>query len=399
METKTPLVNCEKELFEYQNMMKKLLVPVLITSKKTRLIVYANEYASEQYETTLEQLIGSHIDLVYTDKKQRDKILNSFNEKGIVDSLEMNFKTFKGNTFTGLLSLIDITYNNEECFFGLVKDITLQKKQQEELKKLNSELDEYKNHLEQLVEIEVAKREESEKIVMQQAKHAAMGEMIDAVAHQWKQPISIMSLQVQMLKYQYEDKELDKKALEEFSRKFNIQKELMLETLHEFRNFLRPNKNIQNFSIKNCVKSVSLLLKDELNSNQIEMIQKINDDFEICSVENEFKHTLINIFNNSKDAFKAKEKQYDKAITVYTIVNENEKKLIIEDNAGGIPSEIINDIFKANVTSKETSGGTGIGLYMTQQILEKYNIFISCENIEGGARFIFDFEKNDLILE
>lgn len=386
-----------EKLSQYLNMMEKLLVPVLITSKKTRTIVYANKYACEQYETTLDKLINSNIDLLYTDEKQKDKILNSFNEIGRVESLEMEFKTHKGNIFTGLLSLIEITYNDDLCYFGHVKDISLQKKQQNELEKLNKELDQYKNELEKLVEIEVKKRQESEKIIMRQANHVAMGEMIDAVAHQWKQPITIMSLQVEDLIESYKYNELDINVLEEFRQKFNMQKNLMIDTLQEFRDFLRPNKDIKDFSINGCVKSVSLLLKDELLSNQIFLINEIEKDFNVKSVENEFKHTIINLINNSKDAFKEKIDEEIRKITIYTISNKSEKKLIVEDNAGGIPLHIIDDIFNANVTSKESSGGTGIGLYMTKQILDKYNISISCENIDSGARFIIDLSQNNLI--
>ncbi len=270
----------------------------------------------------------------------------------------------------------------------LEKIISQSDKQQFIMMQLNEELDEHKNHLEQKVAQEIQKRKEKEKMLMQQAKLAAMGEMMDAVAHQWKQPISIMSMQVEMLGYDFEDKLVDAPYIHDFQEQVNIQIEHMVSTLNEFRTFFRPATDAEEFSVAKMIEKVLLLTKDEFIKNSIEIIVHIHEDFRLYGVENEFKHLIINIINNAKDAFIENEcTQREIRIDVFT--QERHKIIEISDNAGGIPEEIIADIFKANVTTKGDSNGTGIGLYMSSQIAQKHNGELSVENIQGGAKFRF----------
>ncbi len=256
--------------------------------------------------------------------------------------------------------------------------------------KEDHELFEYRKELEKKVEEELEKRLDSERKLVQQSKLAAMGEMMDAVAHQWKQPINTMSMQVDMLQYLYEDGDLDLKEIKAFQVKFNKQKDHILSTLQGFRDFFRPNKSKERFYIKHCIDSVLLLVKDEFVKNRIEFVLDIKDDFEIDAIENEFKHTILNIINNSKDAFNENDIS-NRRIMIRAIKCKKKNILMIQDNAGGIPKDIIDDIFKANVTSKTEGRGTGIGLYMTDQIVQKAFGSIKVKNSikrdQKGAKF------------
>ena len=252
------------------------------------------------------------------------------------------------------------------------------------------ELYEYRNHLEKKVEEEISKRRENEKVLIQQSKLAAMGEMMDAVAHQWKQPLGVMSMRVDYLQYDYEDGLLDLNKINEFQVNFNSQKNHMLNTLSEFRSFFRPNKEIVPFNIKDCISAVLTLTKDEFLKNKIEIEVQIIDDYIIDGIENEFKHVILNIINNSKDAFNEHGIK-NRKIIIRAISDTTYNKLEIQDNASGIPEYIIDNIFKANVTSKTDGKGTGIGLYMTKQIVEKYNGTISVKNNKDGAIFTIIF--------
>lgn len=248
------------------------------------------------------------------------------------------------------------------------------------------ELNAYKKYLEEKVEEEIAKRTQQEKVLVQQSKLAAMGEMMDAVAHQWKQPLTIMSMQVEYLEYDYEDGLLDLAKIKEFQSNFNQQKNHMLETLQEFRSFFRPNKETVPFNIKNALNSILVLIHDEFINNQITIELLIDNDYTLNGIENEFKHVILNIINNAKDAFNENEIKMRKII-IKTFQNIDYNILTIEDNAGGIPEHIIDNIFHANVTSKPEGKGTGIGLYMSSQIIEKYQGTISVENSNNGAKF------------
>ena len=261
-------------------------------------------------------------------------------------------------------------------------------KQQLKLIKLNEELDEYKNHLELKVEEEIKKREEKEKMLLQQSKLAAMGEMMDAVAHQWKQPINIVNMQVDMINYDYEDGLINDEYIKEFQGKVSSQVKHMTSTLNEFRSFFRPSKEASNFNIKKMIEKVLLLVKDEFVKNRITITVNDNGNFNLDGVENEFKHLILNIINNSKDAFNDNNRD-DRKILINILEDETSKSIEIIDNAGGIPEHVIDDIFKANVTTKEEGKGTGIGLYMSSQIAEKHNGSLNVINIEDGAKFTF----------
>ena len=261
-------------------------------------------------------------------------------------------------------------------------------KQQLKLIKLNEELDEYKNHLELKVEEEIKKREEKEKMLLQQSKLAAMGEMMDAVAHQWKQPINIINMQVDMINYDYEDGLINDEYIKEFQGKVSSQVKHMTSTLNEFRSFFRPSKEASNFNIKKMIEKVLLLVKDEFVKNRIIITVNDNGNFNLDGVENEFKHLILNIINNSKDAFNDNNRD-DRKILINILEDETSKSIEIIDNAGGIPEHVIDDIFKANVTTKEEGKGTGIGLYMSSQIAEKHNGSLNVINIEDGAKFTF----------
>ena len=113
-----------------ESILSSVLLPMLITSKNTRKIVYANEFAEKQYETTMRELIGLDIDKLYTSEHQKENILKELNSEGKVTNFESKFKTLKENKFDALLSLVDIKYGGEDCYLGVASDITEQKKRE-----------------------------------------------------------------------------------------------------------------------------------------------------------------------------------------------------------------------------------------------------------------------------
>ena len=135
LENQVKVLNNEKN--DLENIFSTILCPILITSKDTREIVYANPYAQSQYEISEDELIGLPIDTFYTDDMQKHKILNAFKTKGMVRNLELHYKTYNNNTFAGLLSLMDIKFRGQDCFIGIVSDITSQQEKYNQLKEIN----------------------------------------------------------------------------------------------------------------------------------------------------------------------------------------------------------------------------------------------------------------------
>jgi len=265
---------------------------------------------------------------------------------------------------------------------------------QEELDKLNEDLAER-------IQIEVNLSKANHKRYEQQAKMAAMGEMMDAVAHQWKQPLSIIKLSTSEVQYMQDEGLITPSYIEEVNARIEKQVDHLVETIDEFRGFFRPKTNIELISIKTVIDSALLLVKDELIKNTID-IKFIGDKtIEAKIIPNEFKHAIINLVNNSKDAFNdgniCDESDFTLCHENRIIIFEFNKTidniiLKITDNAGGIPDTIIKNIFEVNVTSKEEGKGTGIGLYMTKNIIEKIGATIDVENVElinqNGKSFI-----------
>ncbi|MEA2091440.1 MAG: HAMP domain-containing sensor histidine kinase [Campylobacterota bacterium] len=223
-------------------------------------------------------------------------------------------------------------------------------------------------------------------MLRQQSKMAAMGEMMDAVAHQWKQPLNSLSMINDMLADDFKDGLVDEAYIEDLTQTTHTQIAHMVSTLNEFRTFFRPSKNNEDFFIDACINSVEVLMRDELIKNNINLNIDIKDNITIYGLINEFKHLFLNLISNSIDAFNEKEiKQRD--IYIRTYIDDDKNIIEFEDNALGIPAHVIADIFKPNITTKEDDKGTGIGLYMSSQIVKKHNGTINVQNTDSGALF------------
>lgn len=133
----TDITELEEIRKNIEMILSNIMLPVLITSQRSRVILYANEYASKQYEMTVDEIVGKNIDMVYTTVNQKDEILKEMNNKGYVENLEENYRTKSGNEFTALLSVKPINYNGEEAYIGMVVDITKQKEIEDEIRKIH----------------------------------------------------------------------------------------------------------------------------------------------------------------------------------------------------------------------------------------------------------------------
>ena len=166
----------------------------------------------------------------------------------------------------------------------------------------------------------------------------------------------------------------------------------MVSTLDEFRNFFRPNEKAQDFELLDVINSVLFLTKDEFLKHRITVNIERDDSITLHGSPNEFKHLILNLLSNAKDAFNDNEIE-NRVITMRLMHQDESDVLEVEDNAGGIPEKVIKDIFKANVTTKEKGKGTGIGLYMSTQIAQKHNATLSVHNQNNGACFVVKFKR------
>ena len=293
------------------------------------------------------------------------------------------------NNNNELLKLLDEAINSEELDRAAIQDILKQSKKRIKrfdiiLKQSDKQLSEQVHRLENEFDLRI----NHERTLAQQAKLAAMGEMMDAVAHQWKQPLNAISMLTDILVSEYSDGDVDEAYLEEYRATLWKQLDHLLNTLDEFRSFFRPDKAKEVFSLYKAINSVLLLIHDEFMGKAITFKMDGDESIELYGVENEFKHIVLNILNNAKDAFIENEIK-PRMIKISFYQKEGNNIMEICDNAGGIPDTVIANIFKANVTTKAEGKGTGIGLYMSSQIAEKMDARLEVHNKEAGACFTF----------
>ncbi len=228
--------------------------------------------------------------------------------------------------------------------------------------------------------------QKKDKMIEQQSRLAAMGEMMDAVAHQWKQPLNAISMVSELLKDDFQHGEVNQEYIDDLDSTIHLQIDHMVNTLNEFRNFLRPTTNDSFFYINDVIDTVKVLLKDELITQNININLNLDENIQLFGNQNEFKHLFINLINNSIDAFN-ENNIITRGISIRCYSEDGNIYIELEDNAGGIKEDIIQDIFKPNVTTKPEGKGTGIGLYMSSQIVKKNNGNINVHNTKNGAFF------------
>ena len=243
------------------------------------------------------------------------------------------------------------------------------------------------------IEIKKALEENTKQleILQYQNKMASMGEMIGAIAHQWRQPLTAISTSIQNLKYDFKDGHLlDETFIKEYIEKNKKTIKFMSKTIDDFRSFFRVDKEKVDFNIKETTQSVVDMQLAQLKYHNI-LLTIDGDEFIYSGFQSEYQQVILNIINNAKDAL------IENNIENPIIDIKLEKNIItIQDNAGGIPNDIINRIFEPYFTTKEQGKGTGMGLYMSKMIIDgNMGGELTVINNNIGAKFTIDFNKTD----
>ncbi|AYJ81059.1 hypothetical protein AN286_02765 [Aliarcobacter cryaerophilus ATCC 43158] len=240
------------------------------------------------------------------------------------------------------------------------------------------------------IEEELEKRILYEKEIMQKNRLASMGEMIDNIAHQWRQPLMKINAIVLNTDRSIELKKYDEKYLQDRLNDISQAVYHMSNTIDTFREFLNPHKSKESFeisqSIEKSFKVLNTLLKDvELNINKKEIY--------INAYESEFMQVVISILSNSIDIFKERNIE-KKDINIDIYEDDINYFISIKDNAGGIKEDIIDKIFEPYFTTKHKSGGTGMGLYISKLIMQtSFKGDIKVKNKDNGIDFILEIPK------
>ena len=229
-----------------------------------------------------------------------------------------------------------------------------------------------------------------------QNKHAAMGEMIGNIAHQWRQPLNALGLAIQKIRLYHDEDMLTDEILDKSVEKSNMLIQKMSTTIDNFRNFFKIDKLKKEFNIKVAMESTFGLIESTLKKHDIKLDKSdMQQNIEYLGYKNEFEQVLLNIMSNAKDALVQNNIQNPK-IKIKTTTTKNDIVIEIFDNAGGVPNDIINKIFEPYFTTKEQGKGIGIGLYMSKTIIEsKMDGKLSVKNNNDGACFTIQLTKEN----
>jgi CheY-like chemotaxis protein/nitrogen-specific signal transduction histidine kinase len=251
--------------------------------------------------------------------------------------------------------------------------------------------------LEHKVQEEVAKRMLQQELLVKQSRLAAMGEMMSAITHQWNQPLSSISASNDAIRMQSKIGTINEEDIEKFSGFIKDSVLFMRDTILDFKNYFNTKKIKKTFCVKEQVDAVMKILDIQLKHSNIEVNIEIDGNVNGYGVESEFKHVILNLIANAKDALNEKKAENKKIVINASSIDESYSQLIIKDNAGGIPENIINKIFDDHFTTKEDKG-TGIGLFMSKMIIEdEFKGEISVCNEDNGAKFIVKFPSKEII--
>lgn len=292
------------------------------------------------------------------------ELLNTPTQKPIEIKLKLKKTTY------ALLNVKQTNFNNQVCKIISLLDIT-------ELK--NKEI-----------------------LLQEQSKLASMGEMLSNIAHQWRQPLSIVSVAASSVTLKKEINQLDDDFLFDSMEKIVKTTEHLSNTIEVFKEFLKDDKEKTTFSISENIDKNLSIIESVLSDNKINIIKEY-EDIKITNYYNEFSQVIMNILTNAKDAFRVKNNDEEKIIKIK--IEQSDTKVIISilDNAGGIEESIINRVFEPYFTTKHSYHGTGLGLYMSHKIIKNSmngEISVSNEYFEykdnyyKGACFKIEFQRD-----
>ena len=277
----------------------------------------------------------------------------------------------------------------EIIFFSLALAERINLLRQQNIKTLSR----LNSRLQSEVHAKVSEIREKDELLMQKFRLATMGEMLENISHQWKQPLHKLSLVIQNYYFKHKLEGATPQELEDFNEQSSTLLSYMSNTIDDFRNFFNPQKEKENFSIRENIEKVLEILSSSLQEEGIKIDINIDLDYKVKGYANEFGQVLLNLFSNAKEAFSLNEIEGRK---IDIDVNAGEDNIVLNfcDNAGGMSKEVLPKIFDPYFTTKGFKEGSGIGLYMSKMIIENsMHGHFGVENTNNGAKFTITLPK------
>ncbi|MFZ2302961.1 MAG: PAS domain S-box protein [Gallionella sp.] len=340
--------------------------------------IWINKHMEEMFGYTADELLKKPMEMIHANDGQAGEIYGLLS-KGEVYEDERLMKKSSGDIFWCHQRGIAIDpSDSDKGSIWIMLDI-------DRLKKTETHLEIMNETLAQRVEEETRKSLEKERLLIQQGRNAAMGEMIGNIAHQWRQPLSTLGLLVQNIHADYQEKILSDSTLEKYVETAQMAVQRMSSTIDDFRDFFRPNRAKVCFLISQSIHEAIRFLDAMLRSNGIAIWLTEEPGLETIGHPSELSQVILNCMVNAKEALVTK-KTPQAYIAIELAKHDGFAAITIRDNAGGIPEDNLERVFDPYFTTKPS--GTGIGLYMSKTIVEKHmGGSITCRNAPEGAEF------------
>lgn len=376
-------INTLHNIFEFymqdiiKNIKKSMIIFIVLLSISILLFIYyaysvlKNKMDLDKFKNALD--ISDNI-IIITDEKHNIKYVNQGFEKTTGYTKEEVIGKKPSILNSGLLDKkffdnLKSTINNGEKWNGEFINrnkfgkITYEKTSITPIKNQHNKIVEFL-----AIKLDITKEKEYQNILTQQSKMVSMGELLENIAHQWRQPLSIISSLSSSMLIQFQYANPSKEELQTSFEKIFETTQKLSNTIDDLKNFFDKNEEIVAFEIGTTIEKAINLFNIKLEFNEVEVeFEKINNCI-LEGKESEFIQVILNILNNSFDAFKNKNIK-NKIIRINTNIEDNYLKIAISDNAGGTNSNILDKMFELYFTTKHKAIGTGIGLYMVYQII------------------------------
>ncbi len=371
------IINRDFEVVAYSEKVSRYCVPNTFNLCSTDLFSAIPEFFG----------IENELMEVFTGQRQRIVIPFVFKEPAdyVNISIQAGEKEESGTASKTLIILFEDVTVAANVQHSALQDLNENALLLEKIADKNAQLKILNQEMERLVEEEVLKNMEKQRTIEIQSRHSQMGEMIGMITHQWKQPISVIHTICGLLLIKYERGSLDKDTFAEKIGNILKQSRHMNQTIYDFQHFFNPSKKKVSFNLMDTITSVLSLVGLGYSLDNIDIILEGDKDICVYGHSNEYSQVVLSLLQNAKDAFLA---QPHKDMKIHIVISPREEKslVMIRDNAGGIPVNVIGQIFNLYSTTKEE--GSGLGLHIARNVIENnMGGKLTVKNVEHGAEF------------
>ncbi len=287
----------------------------------------------------------------------------------------------------GVILLVMVYYQRKLKRFNKELERSVNKK--------TKELREINDSLEVTVQEKINELLQKDEILTRQSKQAVMGEMISMIAHQWRQPLNTIALKISNIQLQeMMSKSVTKEQLMEILKEINNTIQYLSGTIDDFKTYFKPNKNATQTTLKALIDKGLGFIDARIKKENIRIDESELEDVALNTYASELIQVILNIVNNSIDAYMEHSWIEDKVIKIYSEVDENWVRIFIHDRAGGISGDVMKQLFEPYFSTKEKNG-TGLGLYMSKMIVEKqFDGTIDVQSRNATTTFIIEIPKD-----